>query len=375
MNLRMIAATMAVTALTATPLWAETYNAASYLPPNNDTMKHGWLPFIERVRDRTAGEVDIKMFAGGALLGPRAIAQGVRDGVADVGYLVAHYHPSEFPYTGGLLMALAGLGSDPVPVTAAANELLFNCAPCQDEMSRNGLVFTGVSAVTPMAIIANQKIETKDDFSGLKLRTGGRFWDDFVNALGGTPVSLPGAEFYEALNRGVVDGVMTVPSSMSTYSLDDIAKFVLDARIGVTRSQLTFAFNDEAWNRMDEENRKIILEEATKSNLDIAWGYLQSGEAAFKQAREKGVVIERPAGDLADAIEAYNQQSIDHAIKQATEEFGIADAEAFVEVAQRLQDKWDTIWEETGNDIEAFKARALEEMTSTVDAATYGITD
>jgi TRAP-type C4-dicarboxylate transport system substrate-binding protein len=117
-------------AAAATVAQARELKASTHLPPKNDTVANGYVPFAKYLEERTKGELKVKVFNGGALLGPRAAAGGIRDGVVDLGYVIVGYHTAEFPYLGGLANETSAIGTDPVAVTAATTEWVFlHCAP------------------------------------------------------------------------------------------------------------------------------------------------------------------------------------------------------------------------------------------------------
>ncbi|MEQ9124806.1 MAG: hypothetical protein RIM80_19830, partial [Alphaproteobacteria bacterium] len=74
---------------------------AHYLSPKHP-LGVGYDKFEEVVEKESGGDVQVRIFAGGALLTAKAIADGVRDGVADFGTVVMTYTPAYFPH--GLLM-------------------------------------------------------------------------------------------------------------------------------------------------------------------------------------------------------------------------------------------------------------------------------
>ena len=101
------------------PLHARELKASTHLPPKNDTVANGYVPFAKYVDERTKGEIRIKIFNGGALLGPRAASGGIKDGVVDLGYVIVGYHTAEYPYLGGFANDISAIGTDPTETPQA----------------------------------------------------------------------------------------------------------------------------------------------------------------------------------------------------------------------------------------------------------------
>ena len=78
-----------------TPAWAEDYDFSSWsgLKSTNHTL--GLQPYFDELREKSNGEINWILYPGGQLMGARETLGGVRDGVADAGFIAANFHPSE----------------------------------------------------------------------------------------------------------------------------------------------------------------------------------------------------------------------------------------------------------------------------------------
>jgi len=366
----MMASAFAICAATAD---ARELKASTHLPPKNDTIAHGYVPFAKYVEERTKGDLKIKVFNGGALLGPRAALGGIKDGVVDMGYVIVGYHTAEFPHLGGFANDISAIGTDPVAAVAATTEWMFTCPTCLNDFKTQGNVFTGAGAVPGMVIMSKVKFDKLADFSGKRIRSNGGFWDGFIKDLGGVPVNVPSSEQYEAMNRGLVDAVIHVPSSMKTYSLWDMTKDVTLINFGIYRSINTFAFNPDTWKSLKPAERKVILESAMDANLDIAFGYLETGKVALAESAKKGISIHPPAPDVQAKVDAFIKKVTADGVEIGKTRYKIANADDLVARMIALTDKWEKIWKESGEDLAKFKARAREEIVSKIDVNTHGL--
>src|SRR5690606_23643335 len=66
-------------------------------------------------------------------------------------------------------------------------------------------------------------IRTLEDFEGKKLRTPSRISSTAIEALGATPVPIPGLKMTEALMRNVIDGAVTPWSIARAIRTVDVA--------------------------------------------------------------------------------------------------------------------------------------------------------
>jgi TRAP-type C4-dicarboxylate transport system substrate-binding protein len=375
MKMKPIACALALTTLLATaaaPVQARELKASTHLPPKNDTIANGWVPFMKYVEERTKGEITIKAFHGGALLGPRATSQGIRDGVVDLGYVIVGYHNAEYPMLGGFANDVSAIGVDPIAVVAATTEwVMHHCAPCLKEFEDQGNVFTSAGAVPGMVIMSKVKLEKLSDYNGRKIRSNGGFWDEFIKSLGAVPVNVPSSEQYEAMNRGLVEAVIHVPSSMKTYSLWDMTKDVTLINFGIYRSINTFSFNPTTWKSLTPAQRKIMLESALDANIDIAYGYDKTGEQALEESKKKGISVHPPSPEIKAKVDEFIKKATAEGVELGKTKYKLADSAKTVATITELVAKWEKIHAETGNDLDKFKARARQEILAKVDPATY----
>lgn len=351
---------------------AKELKASVHLPPKNNTVADGWEPFAEQVKAQTNGELTVKLFLGGSLLGPKAASEGIRDGVVDLGYVIVGYHPAEFPHT-AFINDMAAIGTNAVVVTAATSELILTqCEPCLADYRKRGNVYTGSYAVPPMVIMSTKMIESPDDIKGLKIRSAGAAWDNFVNAVGATPVNVPSSEQYEAMSRGVVDASFHVAASLKTYGLWDMTKDVLLVDVGAYRAINTFAFNPESWAELTDDQRRIVLEAASDANFGIAAGYINTDQAALKESEEKGIRVQK----ISDAFKAIRTDYVSREkaglVAKGKETRGVANPEPLIQKMSELVDKWTAIYEETGGDVDAIRERFKSDVIARIDVSTYG---
>ena len=130
----------------------------------------------------------------------------------------------------------------------------------------------------PMAIFTNKKVNSLDDIKGMKLRAKGPYMHKLVAALGASPVALSAPEMYEALARGVVDGVITSPCWIWDHKMYEICKYIFHVQTGFSTTLDTV--NKDAMDALPAEVQQWVRE---------AWdvGHNRVIDAEFKVVDEK----------------------------------------------------------------------------------------
>ena len=191
-----------------------TLTYSNFFPPANkvSVMSEQWCKEVEK---RTNGRVKVNYFPGSALTKPAQTYDAVVKGIADIGLTFVGYTRGRFPLT-----ALFEL---PLGVTTAyegtklANAYYEKFRP--KELDDVKLIYFHSSP--PHHLFAKKPIPTIGDIKGLKLRAGGSAGEG-VEALGAVPVSMPMSDAYDALAKGVVDGIEAPFEPMKGFRLAEV---------------------------------------------------------------------------------------------------------------------------------------------------------
>lgn len=69
-----------------------------------------------------------------------------------------------------------------------------------------------------------------DDAKGMKIRGGSREMDLMLKAAGAAVVTLPSNEIYAAMQTGAMDAAMTSSTSLISFRLEEVSKFLTSGR-------------------------------------------------------------------------------------------------------------------------------------------------
>lgn len=221
-----------------------------FFPPTHVQAKLA-TEWADEIKKRTDGQVQITVFPGGSLTKADQCYQGVVDGISDIGMSALAYTRGRFP-----LMELLDLPvgyPDGVAATRIANELYTTYKP--KEMEDTKVMY--VHAHGPGILASQKPIKTLADLTGLKIRATG-FSAKVVEQLGGSPISMPQGETYEALQKGVVDATFCPIETLKGWKQGEVIKSVTDSScIGYT-TVFFVAMNLKAWQQLPPALQKTI---------------------------------------------------------------------------------------------------------------------
>jgi TRAP-type C4-dicarboxylate transport system substrate-binding protein len=205
-----------------------------------------WAKEMEK---RTNGKVKVKTFPGGTLLGAKNMLEGVTAGTADIGNFAMSYQPGRFPVSESVDL-YHGFTSAKV-----ASQVLFDLVSKYKPKEFEKVKIVTLFTCPPTNIMTTKPVKSLKDLKGTELRVAGTS-ADVLKRLGGVPVAMPQSETPEAIQKGVVKGMI---SSMEILQDFKFAAYTPNATV-VNLPVVSFAvvMNKSKWDSLPADVKKVI---------------------------------------------------------------------------------------------------------------------
>lgn len=179
----------------------------------------------------------------------------MRLGVIDFGSTVLGYVAADDARNEAI--DLAGLAPD----VATARRISDAYRPVYDRFYRErfGIQVLAIWPYPAQVIFCNGPISGLEDLRGKKVRTGNRTLAEFVEALGGTGVTMSFSEVVPALQNKVVDCAITGTLSGNAAKWYEVTTHLYALPVGW--SQVMHAVNLKTWDRLPAAVRDFLLRE------------------------------------------------------------------------------------------------------------------
>jgi len=235
--------------------------------------------WAKEVEERTNGAVKINMFPGGTLTPPDQCYDGVIKGISDIGMSVNSYTMGRFPLTEALDMPLGYTSG--IQATRLSNAYFEKFKP--KEFDDTKIMF--MHAYGPGLVHTSKKqVKVMEDLKGLKIRCSGTS-AKVVRALGATPVAMPQTEVYDALQKGVVDGVLCPIEALKGFKLTEVTRYTT-LNYGSSYSLSFFvAMNKKKWDSLPKDVQETI----EKINKEWSDKTGHCWDMIHKEAKELGL--------------------------------------------------------------------------------------
>jgi len=275
------------------------WRLASSFPKPLDTIFGAAEVFAKKVSDMTGGKFQIAIHAGGELMPPLGVVDGVQNGTVEMAHTAPYYFFGK-DETFALGCAIPfGLNSRQMTAWMVEG----NGMKLMREFYRNYNIvnFQGGNTGAQMGGWYRKEIKGMADIKGMKMRIGG-FGGKVLERIGGVPLNLPGGEIYSALEKGTVDAAEWVgPYDDQKLGFNKVAPFYAYPAWWEGGPQLDFYVNSKAYDALSPEY-KAILEAATAvAHTDMQAKYDAKNPAALKQLVGSGTKLFRFPKDVMDA--------------------------------------------------------------------------
>jgi len=298
--------------------------------------------YVDAVDEWSGGKVKIRLAFAGEIAPPAETIAAMQDGRIDLTHALPQYYPEDFPVynewlNSTVLSQTEYLVAD-LQTPILGQELFNNTPQLVDEFTENGFRalafnpgFSGFWCTEPLT--------TADDFRGKIVAVGTSVAAQFVTAIGASPTTLPFSEYYEGLQRGVVNCVITGPETAQLVGLIEVAPYLTTWPTGVmVHSQSPFAISTMAWDRLP-----LVAQQLLFDRLDA---YLSGAAAVNISAWEDAADSLRAAGGkvsaLDDELVDVGRELVDDAVLPAMRSSTLLDGETLYKTATAAADRTNT---------------------------------
>jgi len=223
---------------------------SNFLPPlhTHSVLIDQWAKELEK---RTDGRVKVRQFAGNTLTTANQTYDGVVKGITDIGLSILSYTPGRMPLSEVLTLPL-GVKSG-YQASHLANAFYKKFKPKElDDVKIFFLMGPG-----PFIWHSKSLVAKMEDLKGVRFKSDANT-SKIVSAAGATPTTMPMSETYDAMKRGLADGVLNPIETLKGWKFSDVAGYTWENYGGACTNSFFVAMNKEKWNALPKDIQVIM---------------------------------------------------------------------------------------------------------------------
>jgi len=275
------------------------WRLASSFPKSLDTIYGTAEVFAKKVGDMTGGKFQISVHAGGELLPPFGVVDGVQNGTVEMAHTAPYYFygKSEVFCIGCAIP----FGLNSRQMTAWMYEGNGLTLMREFYAKYNIISFPAGNTGAQMGGWFRKEVKTVADLKGLKFRTN-PFAGKVLEPFGMVPQTLAGPEVYPALEKGTIDAAEWVgPYDDLKLGFNKIAPFYYYPGWWEGGPQLDFFINTKVWESLSADYKAIVETAASHAHVSMQAKYDAKNPAALKQLVGSGTKLRPFPADLMNA--------------------------------------------------------------------------
>jgi TRAP-type C4-dicarboxylate transport system substrate-binding protein len=254
----LLVACFAVAAWLSSPLASAQEIKLTFADQNSPTAwgpSNALQPWVRQVEEAAKGRLKIEVFSSQTLVRGPDMWRAVRGGITDIGWCFHGYWADQTP-----LADVIALPFLPVKSAEQASEVLWTLYEKYPAIKKEFAEVEPLLLYTtsPYFLLTTRKqVKTLEDLKGMKLRVPGGPPTEMAKALGAVPTPIPMPDMYQALDKGVVDGMGVPWEAVQGFRLYEVAKYYTMVPLYV--AYFSICANKQKWASLPQDVRAAIM--------------------------------------------------------------------------------------------------------------------
>jgi len=256
--------------------------------------------FAAEVKQKTSGELNIVVHSGASLFKHPEIHRAVRTGQVPIGEMFMGLLGNDNPI----------FKADNIPFLASdfssAKKLWIASRPgIEKSLEKDGLKLLYAVPWPPQGFYTKKPISSAADLEGLKMRAYSPTTSRLAVLLNATPTTVQTPEIPQAFSTGIIDAMVTSPSTgVSSQSWDYVSDYT-DTQAWIPKNMVIV--NARAFKRLDASLQQAVMDAAASAETR-GWTMAQA-ETAAKTATlaEHGIKVAKPSAKLKADLQAIGK--------------------------------------------------------------------
>ena len=225
---------------------------------------------------------------GGSLYKYGDTLEAIDIGLTDMGWVGTLWELSKLPLQNVTFYA-PFVSDDFHAVVDIVNELHRTVPALNDAWTAQNTKFLGASALDTYHLLTTFPVHSVDDLRGRKILAPGpsAAW---LEGTGAVAVDGSLTTYYEQIQSGVADGVITILTGAAPNRLHEVAPYITLVGLG---SQVTgaLAINLDTWNRLPDDVRAVLLELGPEYSAAVADELSKRYDTSLARMTQEGAIV------------------------------------------------------------------------------------
>ena len=260
-----------------------------------------FVPALEEaLKKAQPNTITLQHFPGGQLAQDKDMPVGIPMGQVKFGWITVNGWSGTVPDT-KLMDAPTGLTMAELDALIEKPNGLMDAL--KQKFGEKNTVLLGLADLGPPAVVSNVPLKTPADFKGKKVRVFSEGQAEAVRAFGGSPVSIPFADVYSAMQYGTVDAVILGFQGVDSQRMYEVSKYVLVPASFLGTTMMGWAANKQWIEGLPEQDRAALLKAVDEASHSNRKAIVEEIDQLTKQYKDRGLQVTILSPEMPEFVE------------------------------------------------------------------------
>lgn len=267
-----------------------TFKIDTFWGPEYHATKNSILPTLAAIEKESAGQIKFKPFFAQSLAKSREGYDATAMGMVDVYFFTGPNYETGSMLRGAIFSLPFSLPLGKENVKAACN-IMKKVYDDQiiEEIDKN-VVVLGLGVLSEYRYMTIKKVVKYEDLKGMTLRSSGGYHDDIIKAADASPEAMGPGDIYEALEKGILDGVLHTYAAQFGWGTYEPLNFSTD--LGIATFPYYTVMNKKKFDSLPDDLKAIMVKNFAASGAETALSYYGNEEKHFNEMGLEQVVLD-----------------------------------------------------------------------------------
>lgn len=262
------------------------------------------IAFAEEITEGTGGDVDVTVHSGASLIKHPEIPRAVRTGQVQLGEVFIGIMGNTHPV----------FKHDNIPFLATNfedAEKLWNAAKpeVEKQLDKEGMKLLYTVAWPAQSLYTKAPVNSLSDLQGLKMRAYSPSTSRLADLMNTTPTTVQVPEIPQAFSTGIIDAMVTSPSTGVNGQAWDYLTHYTDIKAWIPKNVVVV--NKRAFQRLSEESQNVILAAAANAEAKGWEGVRVKAKEDTDTLAANGIEVSEPSAELLSELQAIGDVMIE----------------------------------------------------------------
>ncbi|MCM0612896.1 TRAP transporter substrate-binding protein [Marinobacter sediminum] len=271
--------------------------------------------FAEEIKNETNGDIDITVHSGASLVKHPEIPRAVRTGQVQLGEIFIGIMGNTHPV----------FKHDNIPFLATTfedAERLWEAAKpeIEKQLDKEGMTLLYAVPWPAQSLYTKAPVESMKDLEGLKMRAYSPSTSRLADLMNTTPTTVQVPEIPQAFSTGIIDAMITSPSTGANGQAWDYLSHYTDIKAWIPKNVVVA--NKRAFLRLSDEQQQVIRDAAAAAEARGWKGVRVTAAEDTATLAENGITVSEPSDELMSELQKIGDIMVKEWEEEAPEEVG-----------------------------------------------------